>query len=90
MAVITVKKEYQHDVEAALHDIVDSTRLEAGNVSYDLHVDIQNPLKYIILEVWKSQAAINIHNEAEHFIAFKKAVEGKVDTLVVDVVKKIY
>lgn len=90
VAVIVVKAEYQKELEKVFHTVVDETRKEEGNVSYDLHQDTTNPLKYTILEVWKSQDAINIHNESAHFKAFVAAVEGKVESLAVDVIKKIY
>lgn len=90
VAVIVVKAEYQKELEKVFHTVVDETRKEEGNVSYDLHQDTANPLKYTILEVWKSQDAINIHNESAHFKAFVAAVEGKVESLTVDVIKKIY
>jgi quinol monooxygenase YgiN len=54
-----------------------------------LHQDINNPLKYIILEVWKSQEAIDEHNESVHFKSFVSLINGKIDGLTVDVVKRI-
>lgn len=90
VAVIVVKAAYQDELENVFHTVVDETRKEAGNVSYDLHQDCKNPLKYTILEVWKSQTAIDEHNASAHFKAFAAAIEGKVDSLTVDVIKKIY
>lgn len=90
VAVIVVKAEYQGELEKVFHTVVDETRKEAGNVSYNLNQDCTNPLKYTILEVWKSQAAIDEHNASAHFQAFVAAVEGKVDSLTVDVIKQIY
>lgn len=90
VAVIVVKAAFQNELEKVFHTVVDETRKEAGNVSYDLHQDTKNPLKYTILEVWKSQAAIAEHNESAHFKAFVAAVEGNVDSLTVDVIKKVY
>lgn len=90
VAVIVVKAAYQSELEKVFHTVVDETRKEPGNVSYDLHQDISNPLKYTILEVWKSQAAIDVHNESAHFKTFVAAVDGKIDTLTVDVIKKVY
>jgi quinol monooxygenase YgiN len=90
VAAIVVKAAYQDELEKVFRTVVDATRKEAGNVSYDLHQDCQNPLKYTILEVWKSQAAIDEHNASAHFKAFVEAVEGKVDSLTVDVIKQIY
>lgn len=90
VAVIAVKAAFQSELEKVFHTVVDETRKEAGNVSYDLHQDTKDPLKYTILEVWKSQDAIDEHNESAHFKAFVAAVEGKVDSLTVDVIKKVY
>lgn len=90
VAVIVVKAAYKEELEKVFHTVVDETRKEAGNVSYDLHQDCKDPLKYTILEVWKSQTAIDEHNESAHFKAFAAAIEGKVDSLTVDVIKKIY
>lgn len=90
VATIVVKAAHQQEMEKVFHTVVDATRKEAGNVSYDLHQDVKNPLKYTILEVWKSQAAIDEHNESTHFKAFVAAVEEKVDSLAVDVIKKVY
>lgn len=90
VAVIVAKAAYQSELEKIFHTVVDETRKEQGNVSYDLHQDISNPLKYTILEVWKSQAAIDLHNESAHFKAFVAAVDGKIDSLTVDVIRKVY
>jgi quinol monooxygenase YgiN len=90
IAVIVVKPAHQKELEKICQAVVDGTRKEEGNVSYELHQDVKNPLKYIILEVWKSQAAIDTHNETEHFKKFVKDIEGKIESLTIDVVKKIY
>lgn len=90
IAVITAKETYKDDIAKALHEVVDGTRKEEGNISYDLHQDTENPLKYTIIEVWKSQEAIDSHNATDHFLAFVKAIEGKVDGLDIDVIQQIY
>ncbi|MDR2953784.1 MAG: antibiotic biosynthesis monooxygenase [Prevotella sp.] len=90
IAVIIVKPEYQEELEKVFRTVVDETRKEKGNVSYDLHQDITNPLKYTILEIWKSQVAIDEHNASAHFKAFVAAIEGKIESLTIDVIKQIY
>jgi quinol monooxygenase YgiN len=90
VAVIAVKAEFRDELEKVFRQVVDETRKESGNVSYDLHRDVNNPLKYTILEVWKSQAAIDSHNNSDHFRAFAEAIDGKVDSLTVDVIEKVY
>ena len=90
VAVIVVKKEFQNELVEVFQNLVNETRKEEGNVSYDLHQDTSNPLKYVILEVWKSDKAVEIHNASAHFEMFKQAIDGKIDGLTIDVVKKVY
>ncbi len=90
IAVVVVKEAFRDEMEKIFRTVVDETRKESGNISYDLHQDCKNHLKYTILEVWKSQAAIDEHNESAHFKVFVAAIEGKVDSLTVDLIKRIY
>lgn len=90
VASITLKSEYKDELLKELHTIVDETRKEAGCIAYNLHQDTKNPLKYIILEAWKSQQAIDEHNDSHHFKAFVKAVDGKIEGLTVDIIKQVY
>ena len=77
VATVTVKPEYKDEVLKAIKMVVDATRKESGNIFYDVFEDVNNPLKFVFIETWKSQAAIDSHNEAPHFNDFIKAVEGK-------------
>ena len=90
IATILVKKEFKEELIPVFQTVVNETRKEEGNISYELHQDIKNPLKFIILEVWESQEAIDIHNASTHFQNFVKAVENKLDDLSIDVIEKIY
>lgn len=90
VATIVVKEAYKTELERVFRKVVDETRKEEGNVSYDLHQDVSNPLKYTILEVWKNQDAIDSHNQTSHFKELLSATEGRVDNLTVDILEKIY
>lgn len=90
VATIQVKSEYKEVVLIALKNVVDATQKEEGNISYDLHQNVTNPLEYTILEIWKSQEAIDLHNASQHFDEFKKAIGGKIEGLKVDIIEKIY
>jgi quinol monooxygenase YgiN len=79
IAHVTTKAEYKDELVKAFEKVVEGTRREAGNIAYDLYVDTSNPLKFTIVERWKSQDAINIHNETNHFKEFVKAIDGKAD-----------
>lgn len=90
VATIEIKKNFNEDAINILKEVVNETRKEEGCMSYDLHQDVQNPQKYTILEVWQSQDAINSHNNSEHFKKFVKDIEGKTESLTVNIIKKIY
>lgn len=90
IAVITAKPEYADQLFSAIKKLVDATRKEDGNISYDLHQNIGNPLEYTIVEVWKSEQAIDFHNASEHFDQFKQDIDGKVENLKIDVIRKVY
>ena len=77
VATITIKPEHKEDVLKAVKAVVDATRKETGNIFYDVFEDVNNPLKFVFIETWKSQAAIDAHNKTAHFNDFVKAVEGK-------------
>lgn len=90
VATLTVMNETDvAEMVKALHQVVDGTRTEEGNISYVLHQDINNPMTYIIIEVWKSQEAIDYHNQTPHFLAFVEAVKDKT-ILSVNTMKKVY
>ncbi len=90
VAVIKVKEAHKDELMRVFKTVVDATRKEEGNISYDLHEDTKNPLSYTILETWKSQEAIDFHNKSAHFKTFVKNIEGKIDGLTIDVLRKIY
>lgn len=90
IATIIAKEENDKEIYATLQAVVDGTRTEAGNISYTLHRDTTNPLKYVIIEVWQSQAAIDIHNATPHFQKFVKDIEGKIQSLDISIIQSIY
>ena len=81
VALITVKPEHRETLSAQFTQLVQASRAEAGNNSYDLHQDIQNSNRFVFVESWQSQAAVDEHNASEHFQAFVQAIEGKTDHL---------
>ncbi|MBQ0788838.1 MAG: antibiotic biosynthesis monooxygenase [Oceanihabitans sp.] len=52
VARISVKEEYTAFVKAELLKLLDVTRAEEGNISYDLHQDNENPNVFLFHEKW--------------------------------------
>jgi quinol monooxygenase YgiN len=74
-----VYPEFKDELLPAIEAVVQATRQEEGNVSYDVYEDTSNPLRFTFIEHWKSQSAIDSHNASDHFIEFAKALENKAD-----------
>lgn len=54
-------------------NLIQESRKEAGNVSYELFRSTENPAVFSFIEGWKDAEAIDIHNASPHFLAFVDA-----------------
>jgi quinol monooxygenase YgiN len=88
IANVIADPEYKDELVKAFKAVVDGTRKEPGNISYDLLEDVANPLRFTFVEAWKSQEAIEAHNSSPHFQEFVKAIEGKAQLEVFNLKKK--
>jgi quinol monooxygenase YgiN len=70
VAKCSVSPEKVEDLVALARDLVQASRNEAGNVSYDFYADLADPAKFTFIEVWQDQAAIDFHNATPHFLGF--------------------
>jgi quinol monooxygenase YgiN len=77
VANVTVIPEYKEELLQAFQKVVDATRKEPGNISYQLFEDTSNPLRFTFIETWESQSAIDSHNNSAHFQEFAATVDGK-------------
>lgn len=70
VARCSVKTDKVEDLVELALDLIKASRSEAGNVSYDFYADLADPAKFTFVEVWKDQAAIDLHNATPHFRGF--------------------
>ncbi|AWB43735.1 antibiotic biosynthesis monooxygenase [Paenibacillus sp. CAA11] len=74
MIIIHAGFQLQADQEQAflkeIAPLIQASRQEAGNISYQLFKSVDQELAYTMVEVWKDQAAVASHNASEHFTAF--------------------
>lgn len=66
LAVVEVRPEAQDEALAALQELVSDTHAEDGCVRYALHRDTTQPNRFIFVEQWASQAALDAHAERPH------------------------
>ena len=62
-----VRPENIEQYEALARELVEKSQAEAGNVSYTLNKSTADPKVHTFIEIWKDQAAIDFHNDTEHF-----------------------
>lgn len=56
--------------------LIQGTRAEEGNISYNLYQNPANPVAFIFYEEYKDRQAMDVHAASAHFQAFGKAIEG--------------
>lgn len=62
--VIPEKKAEFLEVMAPL---IAGTRSEVGNLLYELHVSLDDAFKFVLVENFVDEAAVEVHNNSDHF-----------------------
>jgi quinol monooxygenase YgiN len=60
----------EEDLARELTALLVPTRKEPGCLTYELHRDPEDPVKFMFFEKFKSQAALDEHVNAPHFKNF--------------------
>lgn len=66
------------ELKAALLELVEPTRLEAGCIRYELLQNQSDPTDFTFVEEWTSNDAIDLHLSSAHI----EVVDAKLDGLV--------
>ncbi len=90
VATITVQPDKIQEMLPIFEAVVTGSQEEEGCISYNLYQGIADSTKFTILEEWKSQEAINFHNNTEHFKTFKEASKDRIIKLEANISKLIY
>ena len=68
-AINFIKEECVKDFLAVTKELVEKTNaLDAGCKKYELCRDVNNPLRFIMMEEWDDQKSLDAHMKAEHFV----------------------
>ncbi len=89
VVVIKAKEGHAQHVLDALWKLIEPTRAEDGNISYDMHRDIKNPNTFIFYEHWKSQEAIDEHLEMPYLKAYAEETTDMVEVWDIMELKKL-
>ncbi|AOH54720.1 monooxygenase [Peribacillus muralis] len=69
-AVFNINPAKQDAFLAEIQPLIDSSRAESGNVSYNLHKDTEKDNQFTMVEIWEDKQAVASHNSSEHFTSF--------------------
>jgi quinol monooxygenase YgiN len=70
------KPSQEKQVEQVLRDMISPTRAEPGNQRYELYVGNGTPAMFVLLEMYKDQAAVEAHRGTEHYKAYRSRIGG--------------
>jgi len=62
-----IKPECREAALKLIQEMVECTRKEEGNISYNYCQDRNNPDYFAMIECWESDEASKKHSESEHF-----------------------
>lgn len=69
-AAFQVKAEQETDLLKDIQPLIEASRSEEGNLSYDLMKDTEKAGAYTMVETWRDMDAVKFHNQTDHFSAF--------------------
>ena len=76
-AVNYVKEECIEGFLAVTKELVEKTNaLDAGCIRYELCRDVNDPLRFIMLEEWEDQKLLDAHMKAAHFVQLVPKLQG--------------
>jgi len=74
-ATITAKPTKRDEIISNSHDLIKSTRIEPGCISYDLYASTEDEDVLIMLEQWENREVLDAHLKTEHFGAFGMVIK---------------
>ncbi|AKP35095.1 putative quinol monooxygenase [Yersinia aleksiciae] len=89
IASLVAKPEFIAEVKEAVHQIIEPSREEKGNLQYDLHSESDQNGSFVFFERWASDEALEKHNKTQHFSDFVKSIDGKLESIEIKKLKQI-
>lgn len=83
VAKVTLREGRKKEFKSAAQGLIEGSRKEAGNISYDLFDDIEDEGTVAFIEEWKDMQAIDFHNGTSHFKEGVKAIEPYMKGMVI-------
>ena len=75
-AKITAKSGKKDEIISKAQNLIESTRLEPGCISYNLYASIEDNDTLLMLEKWENPEVLKSHMQTEHFKTFNTSIEN--------------
>ena len=75
-ATITANPGERDKIITKSQDLIESTRLESGCISYNLYASTESDTILLMLEQWENLEVLETHMQTKHFKAFGVAIEN--------------
>src|SRR5688572_9297287 len=80
LVILTVREGAEREMRDAFQSLVAPSRLDSGNLRYELFADQTDPRRFVFLESWADEASQVKHDqESNHILHFKKNHWEKVE-----------
>ena len=71
-AGMDINPEKEQEFLDAVFPVIQASRAESGNISYDLMKDTEKEHVFTMVEVWSDSRAVEEHGRTTHFTEFVK------------------
>jgi quinol monooxygenase YgiN len=74
IATFIPKPGKEKQVEEILRGMIAPSRAEAGNQRYELHSGTLSSAMFVLIEMYKDEAAVEAHRAGEYYKAFRERI----------------
>jgi quinol monooxygenase YgiN len=83
VAHVRAQEGKEAELGAALQELVEPTRREAANITYELLVSVDDPRDFTFIETWTNADGLRAHSKTPHMQAARSKlaalIEGSLD-----------
>ncbi|ANE46536.1 monooxygenase [Paenibacillus swuensis] len=71
-AHMTIDPAFREEFLEKVKVLIAASQAEPGNISYGLYEYVEKSNRFVMIEEWEDEAAIQEHNQSPHFAEFMK------------------
>jgi quinol monooxygenase YgiN len=83
VATLVAKTGFESELQQALEALQGPSRAEAACIQYDLHGDAEQTGTFHMIEQWRDESALSMHEATAHFHAALTVIERTVEKFAV-------